>query len=154
MIQIQRILVATDFSEHSRTALRYGVEFSKAFGAELLLCHAIEADSFIAQLPPGGEGYFPPNLTERQQHLARAECEKWLAEAGADGGRILLRVGKAFLEIVGAARDEQVDLVVLGTHGRGAIAHMLLGSVAEKVVRKAPCPVLTVRSGEHEFVMP
>jgi nucleotide-binding universal stress UspA family protein len=154
MIHIQRILVATDFSEHARNALRYGAEFAKAFGAELLLCHVVEADTLIAQLPPGGEGYFPPNVTERQQHLARAECEKWLNEAGVERGRVVLRVGKAFVEIVQTARDENADLIVVGTHGRGAIAHMLLGSVAEKVVRKAPCPVLTVRSGEHEFVMP
>ena len=59
-----------------------------------------------------------------------------------------------FVEIIKAARSEDADLIVIGTHGRGAVAHMLLGSVAEKVVRKAPCPVLTVREGEHDFVLP
>jgi nucleotide-binding universal stress UspA family protein len=62
--------------------------------------------------------------------------------------------GTPFVEIVRYARREVIDLIVMGTHGRGAIAHMLLGSVAERVIRKAPCPVLTVRPEEHEFVMP
>jgi len=59
-----------------------------------------------------------------------------------------------FVEVIRYAREKDIDLLVLGTHGRGAIAHMLMGSVAEKIVRKAPCPVLTVRHPEHEFVMP
>jgi nucleotide-binding universal stress UspA family protein len=67
---------------------------------------------------------------------------------------LALRSGSPFVEVVRYAREENVDIVVLGTHGRGAIAHMLLGSVAERVVRKAHCPVLTVRQPAHEFVMP
>ena len=62
--------------------------------------------------------------------------------------------GTPFIEIVRYARDNDIDLLVLGTHGRGAIAHMLMGSTAEKIVRKAPCPVLTVRPEAHEFVLP
>jgi nucleotide-binding universal stress UspA family protein len=65
-----------------------------------------------------------------------------------------LLAGNPFLEIIRYARAHNVDLIVMGTHGRGPIAHMLLGSVAEKVVRKSPCPVLTVREAQHEFVMP
>ena len=66
----------------------------------------------------------------------------------------LVLEGPAFVEIVRYGKEQNIDLMVLGTHGRGAIAHMLLGSVAEKVVRKAPCPVLVVRDEEHDFVMP
>ena len=62
--------------------------------------------------------------------------------------------GSAFVEIIQYAKAHNIDLIVLGTHGRGPIAHMLMGSVAEKIVRKAPCPVLTVRHPQHEFVMP
>ena len=62
--------------------------------------------------------------------------------------------GSAFIEIICYAKEHNIDLIVLGTHGRGPIAHMLMGSVAEKIVRKAPCPVLTVRHPQHEFVMP
>jgi len=77
-----------------------------------------------------------------------------------DEERQLLRVttaivaGNPFVEIIRYARAHEIDLIVLGTHGRGPVAHMLLGSVAEKVVRKSPCPVLTVRPAQHEFVMP
>jgi nucleotide-binding universal stress UspA family protein len=67
---------------------------------------------------------------------------------------VALRSGSPFVEVVRYAREEGIDLIVLGTHGRGAIAHMLLGSVAERVVRKAHCPVMTVRQPEHAFVMP
>ncbi len=66
----------------------------------------------------------------------------------------VVRQGPPFLEIVRYAQEANIDLIVLGTHGRGGLAHMLLGSVAEKVVREAPCPVLTVRHPEHEFVAP
>jgi nucleotide-binding universal stress UspA family protein len=66
----------------------------------------------------------------------------------------LVREGTPFYEIITCAKELEVDLIILGTHGRGPFAHMLMGSVAEKVVRKAPCPVLTVRHPEHEFVHP
>jgi nucleotide-binding universal stress UspA family protein len=90
---------------------------------------------------------------ERQ---ARERLEAAVAPDQRDELRLVtaLRTGSAFVEIVRYAREEEIDLLVMGTHGRGAIAHMLLGSVAERVVRKAPCPVLTVRQRPHEFVMP
>ena len=74
----------------------------------------------------------------------------------ADDLQVIRRVaqGHPFVELVRYAKDNAIDLIVVGTHGRGAIAHILLGSVAEKVVRKAPCPVLVVREPEHDFVMP
>ena len=154
MIAIQKILVADDFSEHSGVALQYAVEFAKAFQAEVLLCHVVEGASILSQIPPGGEAYFPPNLVEIQEEAARKELEQRLAGSGIAKGSIHVPAGKAFVEIVRLARTEAVDLIIVGTHGRGAIGHMLMGSVAEKVVRKAPCPVLAVRKGEHEFVMP
>ena len=154
MIDLKRILTATDFSPHSKIALDYAAAFAKAFGAEVTLCHVLERPDFISQLPPVAEGYFPPNLAELHEKHARVQCEQVLAAAGLSAARVLLRHGSPYPEIVRAAREENADLIIIGTHGRGAIAHMLLGSVAERVVRAAPCPVLTVRSGEHEFVMP
>jgi nucleotide-binding universal stress UspA family protein len=154
MIKFDKVLVASDFSEHSRVALTYGAEISKAFDAEVLLLHVVERPDLLSQLPPGGEGYFPPNLSEQQSQLAEQESQRWLADSQIKRGRILSASGTPFVEIVRCARDENVDLIVVGTHGRGPIAHIMLGSVAEKVVRHAPCPVLTVREGEHEFVLP
>ena len=108
----------------------------------------------VSQLPPTGESYFPPNYEELQRQVAQQESEKALRAAGLSGARTLIVAGTPFVEIVRTARAEGADLIIIGTHGRGAVAHALLGSVAEKVVRKAPCPVLTVRQGEHEFVAP
>ncbi|MBT6155664.1 MAG: universal stress protein [Planctomycetaceae bacterium] len=154
MIDVKKILVATDFSDHARTALEYAASFASSFGSEVLLCHVVPGPDLLSQLPPGGEGYFPPNFTDSQQQAATEEGNRWLQDAGVSGGRMLTPAGTPFVEIVRLAREEDVDLVVVGTHGRGAVAHMLLGSVAEKVVRKSPCPVLTVPQKGHTFSMP
>jgi nucleotide-binding universal stress UspA family protein len=82
--------------------------------------------------------------------------EEVLSEADRQRFHAQLEIeqGSPFVQIVTYAKRFDIDLIVLGTHGRGPIAHMLMGSVAERVVRKAPCPVLTVRHPEHEFVLP
>jgi universal stress protein A len=152
MIDLKRILTATDFSQASQVALQYAGAFAKAFGAEVILCHVLEKPDFLSSLPPVSEAYFPPNLSELQEKHARVQCEQVLAAAGLSQARVLLLHGSPAKEIIRAAAAESVDLIIAGTHGRGAIAHMLLGSVAERIVRTAPCPVLTVRSGEHEFI--
>ena len=149
MIDLKRILAATDFSQPSQLALRYAAAFAKAFGAEVILCHVLEKPDFLSSLPPGGEAYLPANLAELQEKHARVQCEQVLAEAGLSQARLLLLHGSPAGEIIRAAAAESVDLIIAGTHGRGAIAHLLLGSVAERIVRTATCPVLTVRSGEH-----
>jgi nucleotide-binding universal stress UspA family protein len=154
MIDIKRILVGTDFSARALLALRYGAEFAKVFQAELLLCHILEPTDFIATLPPVGESYIPANLPQMQEQQAKTQCEKLIADLQIPNARIILVHGTPFAELVRTARTENADLLILGTHGRGAIAHLLLGSVAERVVRAAPCPVLTVREGEHDFVLP
>ena len=154
MITLKKIMVATDFSPHSEVAINYATEFSKTFGAEILLASIVEEPSLMAELPPMGEAYFPPNLAEMQQQSAEKALQRKIEEHGLSNARTIVTVGTPFVEIVRIAREEEVDLLIIGTHGRGAIAHMLLGSVAEKIVRKAPCPVLTVRSGEHEFIKP
>ena len=154
MIDFQRILVATDFSAHSRQALTYGSALAQSFGCELLLLHVGESPDFLSQLPPAGEGYFPPNYLEQQRRQAQELGERWLAEANVARSRFLIADGHPSAAIVQTAREQHADMIVVGTHGRGPVAHVLLGSVAEHVVRTAPCPVLTVRAGEHEFVMP
>jgi nucleotide-binding universal stress UspA family protein len=152
MIRINRILAATDFSECSAHALRYACEFAEVFGAELHLLSVIER-------PAGAYPEFGISVHDIEAGLIR-EAEKSMKELPDLKWRDKLTVTRAvvkgppFVEIVKYAKDHDVDLIVLGTHGRGAIAHMLMGSTAERVVRKAPCPVLTVRPEGHEFVLP
>lgn len=154
-IQLKKILVATDFSEHAQLAVRYGAEFAKQFSAELLICHVVPYPDLISQLPPTAEAYIPSNLHEIHVRTAEEQGQKLIAEF-CQGVNAAFRYcsGSPFVEIIRLAKEEDVDLLIIGTHGRGAVAHMLLGSVAERVVRKAPCPVLTIRSGQHDFVQP
>jgi universal stress protein A len=155
MIRLEKILVPTDFSDASECALRYGRAMAAAFHAHLhvlhvmesLIAHAWAAEVYVSAMP---------NLRDEIEREARERLTKILDPAGElrPEPRVVLQTGNPFIEIIRYARDEEIDLIVMGTHGLGPIAHMLLGSVAEKVVRKAPCPVLTVRSQQHEFVMP
>jgi nucleotide-binding universal stress UspA family protein len=154
MITLKKILVSTDFSEPSDSAVKYARAFAEQFGAEVHVLHVVE-DPFL--YAPTSEAYVvPPHLLEEIETAARERLDNVLPPADRERlhAQLVLRHGSPFVEIVRYARDADVDLIVMGTHGRGPIAHMLLGSVAEKVVRKAPCPVLTVRHPEHEFVMP
>ena len=155
MIALKTILVPTDFSEASDAALKYAKGLAAAFGASLhivhvmedLLAHAWSAEVYVASMP---------NLREEIEKEARERLADLVGdeEPGRPAVETALLSGNPFLEIIRYAKANSVDLIVIGTHGRGAIAHMLLGSVAEKVVRKSPCPVLTVRQAQHDFVMP
>ena len=155
MTQVTTILVPTDFSDASESALRYGKGMARAFGASLhvvhvmedLLAHAWAAEVYVASMPQLRDEI----EKESRQRLGTLLTEVERAELRAETA---LLAGNPFLEIVRYAKAHNIDLIVMGTHGRGPIAHMLLGSVAEKVVRKSPCPVLTVREAQHEFVMP
>jgi nucleotide-binding universal stress UspA family protein len=153
-IEIKKILCPVDFSESSEHALRYAVAFTEAYGAELTLLHVIE----LPYLPSYSTAGVPDlNLpVERMQEQSRAQLRELFERHQPEAGRIdgHSTVGNPFLEIIRHARDGEFDLIVMGTHGRTGLQHVLIGSVAEKVVRKAPCPVLTVKHPEHEFVMP
>jgi nucleotide-binding universal stress UspA family protein len=155
MLAIKAILIPTDFSEASETALKYAKALAEAFGSSLhivhvmedLLAHAWAAEVYVASMP-SLRVEIEKEATERLGAMVTDEERQRLSITTA------VIEGNPFLEIIRYARASNIDLIVLGTHGRGPIAHMLLGSVAEKVVRKAPCPVLTVRPTQHEFVMP
>jgi nucleotide-binding universal stress UspA family protein len=151
MISLKSILVPTDFSDCSDAALKYGRELAKAFGATVHLLHVVH-DPYSQ--PWSAEAFPTPlgDLLEEWQSQARARMATLVPVEDRPLVRICVVVGSPFFEIVRYAKEQQIDLVVIGTHGRGAIGHMLLGSVAERVVRKAPCPVLTVRHPQHEFV--
>ena len=152
MIRLQRILVPTDFSESARHALTYGLSFAREYKAELLLLHVVEI------VPVGyASDLFPAPMAAVFQEVsayARAELAQ-LAAAARERGvttRELVVQGKPSAEIVKVARIENVDVIVLGTHGKGVLDKALFGSTTERVVRRAPCPVLTCRLKEHEFI--
>lgn len=155
MFPLKAILVPTDFSDASQAALDYAKGLAEAFGASIhlvhvmedLLAHAWSAEVYVASMPNLRDEVEREATQRLAALLTGDERTRFRAEAAIVAGR-------PFLEIIRYAKDRQVDLIVIGTHGRGAIAHMLLGSVAEKVVRKSPCPVLTVPDPRHEFVMP
>lgn len=156
MIQLRRILFPTDFSELSLHALTYARSFAEAYKAELHVLHVVdEAYQYWMATAPNAMpiGPTPADIAKD----AKAELDKFIKKNLSGVTTPLsstMIVGRPFLEIIRYARDKEIDLIVLGTHGRGGLSHVLLGSVAEKIVRKAPCPVLTIRHPEHEFVMP
>jgi nucleotide-binding universal stress UspA family protein len=155
MIDLKRILVPTDFSKYSEVALNYAAAFCEKFGAELILLHVVQdLGVFLPDMVTGTPPLAPP--VDQLTAAARAALERTVREQKLDRFKVRLEVreGPPFYEIILLAKEANVDLIIAGTHGRGGLRHVLMGSVAEKVVRKAPCPVLTVRHPEHEFVHP
>jgi nucleotide-binding universal stress UspA family protein len=155
MITLKRVLVPTDLSDFSKHALRYGCEFALRFGAELHLLNV--AQDVVAMVPEPGMAFPAPGEYVQELKEASARALQELPDpAWLRGVPVVreVRVGTPFVEIVRYARETDIDLIVIGTHGRSGLAHVLLGSTAEKVVRKAHCPVLTVRPEGHGFVMP
>ncbi len=155
MIDLKRILLPTDFSKHSQNALAYATAFAEKFGAEIVLLHVVQD---LAVFIPEAVSVSPPIAPPVEQFTAaaRASLQQVAVENKLErfGVQVEVREGTPFYEIIQVAREKNVDLIIMGTHGRGGLTHVLLGSVTEKVVRKAPCPVLTVRHPEHEFVHP
>lgn len=143
----KRILHASDFSRASRPAFRVARDLARAFKAQLILFHALPA----AAVMMGGE-YVPQALLERMQAESRRHAQRRLDGLARTARRARLRVSTLLAEgaapeaIVKAARTRRAGLIVIGTQGRTGLARMLLGSVAERVVRTAACPVLTVGS--------
>ncbi|MGE3809368.1 MAG: universal stress protein [Gemmataceae bacterium] len=155
MIDLRRVLVPTDFSKHSETALTYGGTFAERFGAELHLLH-VQQD--LAIVVPDVISALPPPMPARDDLIATvvAAFNRLVHMHALEKLTVVkeVRFGTPYHEIVEYARESNIDLIVMGTHGHGGLVHLLLGSVTEKVVRKSPCPVLTVRNPEHEFVHP
>jgi nucleotide-binding universal stress UspA family protein len=151
MITLQNILVPSDFSECSDAAVRYGLELARKFDATLHLLHVVQDPM---TMPWAAEGFGIPMLEVVEQWQKEAEARLNAAIPPADRGRVRVSsaVASPYPEILRFAAQNGVDLIVMGTHGRGGVTHLLLGSIAEKVVRRAPCPVLTVRYPQHGFV--
>ena len=156
MIKLDRILVPTDFSDFSKPALTYGCAMAARFDAELHLLHVVPDP---AMLVPEAAAFSVESM-EAQTEMLRVESMKTLntllPEGWSNEKQVVreTRVGAAFTEIIDYAREKNIDLIVIGTHGRSGLMHVLMGSVAERIVRKSPCPVLTVKPEGHQFVMP
>ena len=150
-MNVSRILVPTDFSSPSREATDYALGMARAFGAKVSLLHVIE-DPIIAI--PALVGYAPDAAA--LEAFSDTALENWVLPEDSRGVAIERHWehGHPVARVLDFARRHNVDLIVMGTHGRSPVTHALIGSVAEKVVRKAPCPVLTVRpktADEHVF---
>jgi universal stress protein A len=147
MIRLTQILVATDLGEASEVAIDYGRALARMFGSSLHLLHVME-NQFLRPTPVDPYQHKAATAARLSQRLTGDD------RAALHANAVLETSDNPAEEIVKYAGTHDIDLIVMGTHGRGAIAQLLVGSVAEKVVRTAPCPVLTVRHPEHEFVVP
>lgn len=144
-LTIKRILVPIDFSEYSLSALDYAVQFAKRFHAELILLYVVEPAVYPTDFSFGQIAF--PNVEDELQKRSEKELQQLAKNVGRQvPTRSVTRLGKAFLEITTAAKEHNVDLIIIASHGHTGVEHILFGSTAEKVVRKAHCPVLTVRS--------
>jgi nucleotide-binding universal stress UspA family protein len=166
---LTRILVPTNLGEPSRAAIQYGVAFARQFGAKLFLLHVLDAKDFDAALetervlevlaPEGGSSEArEPSPSEVARNAARHDLAQLLTldEERDTQAEYLLRasgIAGTAEAIVACARELGVELIVMGKHHLNFVEHMLAGSVAEKVVRHAPCPVLIVQHPEHDFVV-
>ena len=149
MINLRRILVPTDFSETSEAALRYGIALTRRFVARIYLLNVPDHPGKAA------EAEYPIGIFETMQNAAYDRLRQLLTaqELRELQPECAMRIGQPADEIVRYGHHHSIDLIVMGTHGREGVMRAVLGSVAETVVRRAPCPVLTVHHPEREFVV-
>ncbi|HEX9793597.1 MAG TPA: universal stress protein [Planctomycetota bacterium] len=152
----QRVLLATDFSEHARCAYRWALGLAKAGGGRIHLVHAVEEDFASAApmigAPLPGEVVDMARYREEFREASTGALEKEADRLRAEGVEVqthLLTDGRAWQTITAAADDLDCSVIVLATHGRSGLAQLLIGSTTEKVVRHAKCPVLTVHQGDR-----
>jgi nucleotide-binding universal stress UspA family protein len=152
MIEIKKILFPTDFSEYSRHALKYAKALAKSFKAKLYVLH-------VCEHPIAGAGieayhFSVPEYVADLEQRERKALDTSVAEIKEQGLEVepIFILGRAYQEIVKTAKELDVDVITMATHGNKGLSHFVFGSTAEKVVRLAPCPVLTVKHPEHDFV--
>lgn len=155
MIKLNNIVVATDFGEVSDGALDYGRELARAFGATLHVFHA--ADNVMTRFPMDAPFAGMAELQTEVEDAAKTRINALLTNEDREmlGATAVVWTSLSpATAIVDYAVKVRADIVLVGTHGRGAVGHFFLGSVAERVVRTAPCPVLTIHHPEREFIAP
>jgi len=150
MFAFKRILVPCDFSDTSAAAVRYGIALARNFGARVHFLHVGDRaqSQFESEFPIGLESAVEDAVRERLLRIVTPQEQMEL------NPEFIIRPGAPPAEIVRYAEDANIDLIVMGTHGRGLVGHMVMGSVAEKVVRTATCPVLTVRMAAAASITP
>ncbi len=142
---IHKVLVPIDFSDYSKNALKYAAQFARQFKAKMFLVYVVEpmiypADFSMGQVAiPSTDIDLQKRGDEELNNLAKS-----LIDPSVDV-EIIIKTGKPFVEINETAIEKDIDLIIMATHGHTGVEHLLFGSTAEKVVRKAPCPVLTLR---------
>ena len=145
MEAIKKILVPIDFSDYSKNALRYAIGFAKHFKAKMFIEYIVEPAVYPADFSLG-QVAIPTtdvDMTQRAENeMARLAKEEIGTEVEFEK---IIKTGKPFMEIIETAAEIDADLIIIATHGHTGVEHLLFGSTAEKVVRKAPCPVLTLR---------
>ncbi len=152
-MEFKNILMTTDLSPYSLSAKDISLSLARKYRAKLYLLYVIDEMIFV-ELEPYGIAYQDIQVTHREQ------AEQKLKEivSGEEWKDIrcepVIITGNPFVEIIRFAKEKQIDVIVIGTHGRSGLSHILFGSTAERVIRKAPCPVLSVRISEHHFEMP
>lgn len=151
--QVKRVLWPTDFSENSKHAMNYACDLADQFQAELHVLHVVEVTFSPTVAEPYAAFGLPADFEDRVRAAAQTALSEVPDPAWPGNRRVVrvLRQGSPFAEILQYSREKNIDMIVLGTHGRSGLKHMLLGSVAEKVVRKAACPVLTVRPPDQQL---
>lgn len=144
-MEIKKILCPVDFSESLELAVKYAASLASLFGAKLHLLHVVEHlhghEHFLILALTSQE------IAEKMKTQAQEQLSRFTSQLDEGSGiEAEVREGKAFVEIIKMAREESIDLIVMGSHGRTGLPHILIGSVAERVIRKAPCPVLIVKT--------
>jgi universal stress protein A len=150
----QRILIAADFSDLTTTVLQHTRLLADRFQATVHVLHVVEDPVRGVALE---EAYvLPPDFVEQAEQRSRALLEQVFSPDDRQKYRaeLSIREGSPFVEIVRYARDQQIDLILMGTHGRSAVSQMFVGSVVRQVMRHAPCPVLVVPTPNQQVPLP
>jgi nucleotide-binding universal stress UspA family protein len=147
-------MLPTDFSDLSKNSLTYAIDLARKFDSDLFIFHAFDED--ILDPYYFGHGEQSDNYYDRFRENFDKLIEDFITDIDTEGVNIvpILSNGVPFIQILRFAKNEDIDMIVISTHGRTGLAQMLLGSTAEKIIRKAHCPVLTIRHPEFEFEMP
>ena len=149
---IKKVLVPIDFSDYSKSALNYAADFALKFNAEMILIYVVEPVIYPPDFSMGQIAI--PSINTEWDMKAKEELDK-LADTEISNSitvKTIIKTGKPFIEVIETASEEDVDIIIIASHGHSGMEHILFGSTAEKVVRKAPCPVLTLREPRKGFV--